>query len=148
MTDVDRRLRIAVRSFVDIYREIERAARVGRMTIPQYKLLLYLRAGPQRAGELAALAAVKKPTITPIVATLEDRGWVAREADPDDRRSSRLMMTDEGRFAMNAFESELAEVLDTLLPEGSKEHFYEMFDILNTALYSSVEERLRYFEFE
>lgn len=53
--------------------------------------------GPITLGGLAAAEHVKPPTITRLVAALEARGLVTREADPDDRRIQRVTATALGR---------------------------------------------------
>lgn len=55
--------------------------------------------GPMTLGELAAAERVKPPTMTRIVAALEERGLVQREASVDDRRVVQVVLTDEGRHA-------------------------------------------------
>lgn len=47
-------------------------------------------------GELAALEQVRPPTMTRIVAALEEARLVARETDPDDRRVARIRATPQG----------------------------------------------------
>ena len=54
-------------------------------------------AGPRSIGRLARDERVTAPTMTRLVAGLERDGLVSRVADADDRRSSRLAATDEGR---------------------------------------------------
>ncbi|HEX2809421.1 MAG TPA: MarR family transcriptional regulator [Kineosporiaceae bacterium] len=54
------------------------------------------RQGPMRLGELAAREGVAPPTLTRIVAALEDAGYVTREPDPSDRRAVRVAITDAG----------------------------------------------------
>jgi DNA-binding MarR family transcriptional regulator len=54
-------------------------------------------AGPRSIGRLARDERVTAPTMTRLVAGLERDGLVARTADPDDRRSSSLEATEEGR---------------------------------------------------
>jgi DNA-binding MarR family transcriptional regulator len=53
--------------------------------------------GPITPSELAEREAVKRPTVTRVVARLEERGLVSRSADPTDRRSSLVAVTAEGR---------------------------------------------------
>ena len=55
------------------------------------------RTGPLSLGELAAAERVQPPTVTRAVARLEELGLVRREADPADRRVSRVQVTPEGR---------------------------------------------------
>ena len=54
-------------------------------------------AGPRSIGRLARDERVTAPTMTRLVAGLERDGLVVRTPDADDRRSSRLDATDEGR---------------------------------------------------
>ena len=51
-SEPDRRTKGAVRAIVFLYREFERVCRNEGISIPQYRLLLFLRHGPKRAGEL------------------------------------------------------------------------------------------------
>jgi DNA-binding MarR family transcriptional regulator len=53
--------------------------------------------GPVRVSDLAAWQGVDKSTVTPQVHRLEDRGLVARQGDPHDRRAVRLSVTGLGR---------------------------------------------------
>ncbi|MEV4703195.1 MarR family transcriptional regulator [Actinoplanes sp. NPDC049316] len=53
--------------------------------------------GPVRGSDLAAWQGVDKSTITPQVRRLEDRGLIAREGDPGDRRAALLTVTEHGR---------------------------------------------------
>jgi DNA-binding MarR family transcriptional regulator len=55
------------------------------------------RKGPVTLGQLAALERVKPPSVTRMVAALEQAGLVRREADPVDRRVARLSLTAEGK---------------------------------------------------
>ena len=54
------------------------------------------RVGAPTLGELAASEHVAAPTMTKVVAKLEEAGLVAREADPSDRRVSRVVITPAG----------------------------------------------------
>ena len=55
------------------------------------------RRGPLTLGELSAVERVKPPTMTRIVASLEEAQLVSRTADPIDRRVARVDLTDAGR---------------------------------------------------
>ena len=52
--------------------------------------------GPRRITELAGFAGVTQPAITMMVNRLQERGWVTREPDPDDRRAVRVALTPAG----------------------------------------------------
>ena len=51
---------ISVRAIVALYREFENVARRADLSLAQYRMLLYLGRGPQRAGVIAAASALKK----------------------------------------------------------------------------------------
>ena len=55
--------------------------------------------GPMTLGELAAVERVKPPSMTRIVAALEERGLVVRTASVADRRVQHVTVTDAGRAA-------------------------------------------------
>src|ERR1700756_2048038 len=62
-------------------------------------LATLFRSGPITLGELAGAERVKPPTMTRIVAALEERGLVRREPSPDDGRIVHVVVTDGGRTA-------------------------------------------------
>lgn len=53
--------------------------------------------GPLTLGELAAIEQVQPPSMTRIVARLEEHALVARTVDANDRRIVRVKITDEGK---------------------------------------------------
>ena len=53
--------------------------------------------GPMSAGELAACERVQPPSMTKVLAHLETRGLVRRDAHPADRRQAIISVTDAGR---------------------------------------------------
>jgi DNA-binding MarR family transcriptional regulator len=53
--------------------------------------------GPITLGELAAVEQVQPPSMTRIVARLEENGLAVREVDAQDRRIVRVQITDFGR---------------------------------------------------
>lgn len=55
------------------------------------------REGPLTLGELAAAERVQPPTMTKIVAHLEEMGYLTRTPDPNDRRVARAEITAAGR---------------------------------------------------
>lgn len=54
------------------------------------------RHGPLTVGDLSSAERVKPPTMTRIVASLEDLGLVTRTVDPDDRRVAYVATTPSG----------------------------------------------------
>lgn len=55
-----------------------------------------LRHGPQTPGQLASAEHVRPPSMTKTVARLEARGYVRREADPNDGRQTLVIRTPAG----------------------------------------------------
>ncbi len=93
-TQLASRLRLAVMRLARVLRQKAQ----DPITPSQLSALVSVeRDGPVTLGELAALESVQPPTMTRIVAAIEEQGLVARAADPTDRRVSRLAMTAAGR---------------------------------------------------
>lgn len=67
------------------------------MSFLRVKALGKLQAGPLPMRELAARLLVDAPYTTVLVDDLEERGLVRREANPADRRSKLVQITDAGR---------------------------------------------------
>lgn len=57
-----------------------------------------------KIGELAALMGIKAPAASSLVEAMERGGLISREHDPDDRRISRIHLTEQGREALTASE--------------------------------------------
>jgi DNA-binding MarR family transcriptional regulator len=79
------------------------------------------RHGPLTPSELAARERVQRPTVTRIVARLEEAGLIDRAGDPGDRRSSLITITPAGRELLGAVRTRkdafLSERLDALAPQ-------------------------------
>ena len=79
------------------------------------------RHGPLTPSELATRERIQRPTVTRVVARLEEEGLLERTADVFDRRSSLLAVTDAGRALLHELRTRktafLAERLETLEPE-------------------------------
>ncbi len=80
------------------------------------------RLGPITLGDLAGVEQVQPPSMTRIVGHLETAGLAVREVDPQDRRISRVQITDSGRQTLersrtlkNAF---LAKRVARLTPDA------------------------------
>src|SRR3954469_15892747 len=79
------------------------------------------RLGPITLGDLAAVERVQPPTMTRIVAGLEDAGLVSRHVDDRDRRIARVQTTVAGRRFLERSrgrkDAYLAERIRTLAPD-------------------------------
>lgn len=126
----DVRLARAVRTVAIVSRVFEQVCRNAHISLPQYRLLLFLRHGPKRAGELAARAAIKRPTLTAIVAGLEKEERLTRIADEVDGRGVRIEITPKGRAALEEAEFQLGQVVDRLCELGDYDHLLGALDDL------------------
>jgi DNA-binding MarR family transcriptional regulator len=63
-------------------------------------------AGPIAMAELAAIESVQPPTMSRIVAALEEGGWVEREADRTDRRVTLVRATPKAKAELARVRSE------------------------------------------
>jgi DNA-binding MarR family transcriptional regulator len=59
------------------------------------------RHGPLTPSELAAHERIQRPTATRLLARLEEDSLVFRSADPEDRRSALITITDRGRAILH-----------------------------------------------
>jgi DNA-binding MarR family transcriptional regulator len=67
------------------------------VTLTQLSAMATLRTrGPMSAGELATCEKVQPPSMTKVLANLEERGLVRREVHPNDRRQAIIEITDAG----------------------------------------------------
>ncbi len=102
---------------------IVRQQRVDRsVTLTQLSTMGTLfRRGPLSAGELAAAEQVQPPSMTKVLATLEERGLVRRDAAPHDRRQAIISITDAGVALLDeerkARDAWLSRRLEILTPE-------------------------------
>ncbi|MEZ5376798.1 MAG: MarR family transcriptional regulator [Acidimicrobiales bacterium] len=87
------RLRMAM---ARLARRQRQAASTGLTPSQQSALAMIDRHGPLPLSELATLEQVAKPTITRIVAKLEEQGLVERLVDTVDRRFARVVVTAVG----------------------------------------------------
>lgn len=108
-TDLASRLRVAV---ARLNRRLRQEGAGEDTTPSQLTALatLYHR-GPMTPGELAGAERVKPPSMTRIVAALEERGLVRREPSPDDGRVVHIVVTNAGRRAHEEYQQRRDEWL-------------------------------------
>jgi DNA-binding MarR family transcriptional regulator len=67
------------------------------VTLTQISAMATLaKRGSMSAGELASCEKVQPPSMTKVLANLEERGLVRREAHPGDKRQAIISVTDAG----------------------------------------------------
>jgi DNA-binding MarR family transcriptional regulator len=79
-------------------RRFDEALKPAGLTNGQFSMMMAMnRPGPVRMREVAALLGMDRTTLTAALKTLEKRGFVTMESDPEDRRGRVLALTDAGR---------------------------------------------------
>jgi DNA-binding MarR family transcriptional regulator len=134
---------LAVRAVVAIYREFEQVARRSDISLAQYRLMLYLRTGPKRAGEIAAAIAVAKPTVSLALNALREKAWITSTTDEEDGRASRILITAAGKSRMEAFEAELAARIGPMLGGADAKTLSDALAAAYVAMGVTREARLR-----
>ena len=92
------------------------------VTLTQLSAMATLgKLGPLSAGELAACERVQPPSMTKVLASLEELKFITRTVHPTDRRQAVITLTDSGRELLDS-ESEsraawLSQQLDKLSVE-------------------------------
>jgi DNA-binding MarR family transcriptional regulator len=103
-------------------RRVRQARPVGDLTVTQLSALTSLElAGALTPRELADVERVQPPTMTKIVAKLEERGLVQRTPHPTDGRQVILSSTGVGREILGSYERVRDEWLAARLAELTPE---------------------------
>jgi len=88
------RLRLAV---VRLNRRLRAQRTSSSVTLTQFSALTSLKkCGPMTPGELAAKEVVQPPSMTRVIAALEEIGYVSRRPHPTDGRQSIVELTEDG----------------------------------------------------
>jgi DNA-binding MarR family transcriptional regulator len=88
------RLRLAV---VRLGRRLRAQRTSSSVTLTQFSALTSLKkCGPMTPGELAAKEVVQPPSMTRVIAALEEIGYVSRRPHPTDGRQSIVELTEDG----------------------------------------------------
>jgi len=82
---------------IHLLRRLRREDDASGLPAPQLSAMsVIVFGGPMTLGALASAEQVRPPTITKLVALLEEQGLVERETDPADRRIVRVKATARG----------------------------------------------------
>lgn len=117
-TDAASRLRLVV---TRLGRKLRRHAGEDLTPSQASALVSVERHGAITLGGLSTVENVSPPTLTKVIAALEERGLVARSSDPSDRRVARVEATVEGSELLERTRSRgsayLAARLQSLPPD-------------------------------
>jgi DNA-binding MarR family transcriptional regulator len=95
-------------------------AQVSDLSYPEYTVLVVLTARPDgrmRLFELAAALGWEKSRVSHQIARMADRGLVAKDKCGDDRRGAFVLVTDQGRAAIEAAAPHHVETVRRLFVE-------------------------------
>jgi len=87
--------------------------------------------GGVRVSQLAADFGITSSGITQAVTQLEERGFVGRKMDPEDRRAVLVFLTDQGKTHLAALMSALDEILTGLVEHLGQDRSRLFLDILD-----------------
>jgi DNA-binding MarR family transcriptional regulator len=112
-----------------LYRRLDRAGYLALRTIADL--------GPLSTKALATALNLDASTVTRQIAALETGGFVDRRPDPNDRRSSTIALTAEGRLMMGGVEQERRQGIEALVrawDDREKSLLGRMLSKLNASL--------------
>ncbi|MEX0768326.1 MAG: MarR family transcriptional regulator [Microthrixaceae bacterium] len=134
----------AVRAAARLAKVAGTALSEGELTLPQYRVLVFLAVRSRPATHVAALLGVSASSMTSVVDGLVARSLVTRSADPSDRRRVMLALTTEGIRVMHLGDelvgAGLNRLLQRLQPEEAEQALVGL-ELLNQAMEASLEER-------
>lgn len=134
----------AVRAAARLAKVSGTALQDADLTLPQYRVLVFLAIRERPASHVASLLGVTPSTVTSVVDGLVARDLVARTADPRDRRRVVLSLTDGGRTAVELGDQVVGAALDRLLARldaTDAERALVGLEVLNQAMELALDER-------
>ena len=119
-------------------RQVEVGLAQVDLSVPQYRILMFLDEGAAVASKLADHLAVSRPSVTAVVDGLVARGLVERRHDERDRRRVGHVLTTEGarllEAADRAVDARLREISGYLADEGGAAEAFTGLDRWREAL--------------
>ena len=111
-------------------RVVENALSRVDLSLPQYRMLVFLAESDSEAASAAAgKLGVSRPSVTALIDGLVARGWAQRCADPSDRRRVTHTVTADGRAVLDradtAVEARLAELAALIPSDEDRRIAYE-----------------------
>ncbi|MFN8530376.1 MAG: MarR family transcriptional regulator [Anaerolineae bacterium] len=102
---------------------------------------------PETLSELAKQMQVTLPTMSNTVSTLEERGWVTRRRDEQDRRVVWIEITEAGRDTYGVVQTHMIDQIATLLEgltEDDREQISRALTTLNAAFAAGIAKNPHY----
>lgn len=133
----------AVRAIVFMNRIFEYETRSLEIGLAQYRLLLYLKYGSKRAGELATHASVTRPALSTLIAGMEENRLIKRCAVQADKRGVKLEITRKGLDMLERTEERFGRIFDEAAQTLDRENLIECLSSLCSRLTLDIEQRVR-----
>jgi DNA-binding MarR family transcriptional regulator len=114
------------------------------LTLPQYRVLVFLSLRARPASDVAALLGVTPSTVTSVVDGLVERHLVERRPDTTDRRRVVLSLTRDGERLVTTGDRVVGERIDRLLDRlapAEAETALVGLELLNVAMEAVLDER-------
>lgn len=101
-----------------IRREMQGRLKEWGLTIPEYTTLSVLRRRPGLSNaQLSRRSMIMPQSMIEVLASLEERGLVRREVDPDHGRILRAELTDDGRAILERADPVIDAMEDAMLAD-------------------------------
>lgn len=114
------------------------------VTLRQFSVLVALvRAGRLKMSELAKALRVSLPAITQMVDQMEEKQLVRRQAHPDDRRATLVVLTQEGRKVAAETQGKALRLLTEIFlgfPSRDRESIARFMRSMSRKLGEAIEE--------
>jgi DNA-binding MarR family transcriptional regulator len=133
----------AIRAIVFMNRLFEYETRSLDIGLAQYRLLLYLRYGPKRAGELATHASVTRPALSTLIAGMEENKLIRRMSVQADKRGVKLEITRRGLDVLERTEERFGRVFDEAAAHVDRDTLIDVLGALCKQLTIDIESRVR-----
>lgn len=146
---INSELAISIHKFMRLYQHIDKPP----LSPPHMFTLLYLKKHECEEGEpgegiypsvLSKSLHLTRPAMTQILNSLEEKGFLTRSLDENDRRKFRVKITDKGRkiFDKTSFEKNKAiKMLVTEMGKEETENAIKCLDKMSGILSENKEER-------
>lgn len=114
-------------------RMLERLHAQGFADFDASYLIVAQYPGPQgqRPADLAARLRITKQALNHLLGQLERRGYLTREADPEDGRSKRIRLTARGTRAALVIREAVAEMEETWARQLGPKRFQQLRELLH-----------------
>ncbi len=101
----------AARAAAKLARQITIPLTDHKLSLSQYRVLVFLDEGGAAPSDLAERLSVTRPSITALMDGLTERGYVERHRDPDDGRRVVHHLTGSGRQILEVADQAVADRL-------------------------------------